>query len=84
MQLEGLLSDVCSYRLGREQNINQLVEGRFGFLIHFFDLDRADGMLDGQHRVVRRTERIFLRLRQSIEGVCDQRDREPAALLNLD
>ena len=78
------LSYVRSYRLRREQNVYQLVEGRFGFLIHFFDLDRADGMLNGQHRMVRRTERIFLRFRQSIEGLCDHRNRKPAAFLNLD
>ena len=41
-------------------------------------------MLHDQHRMIRRAEGFLLRLRQGIEGVGDQRDREPAALLNLD
>jgi hypothetical protein len=34
--------------------------------------------------MIRRAEGFLLRLRQRIEGVSDQRDREAAALLNLD
>ena len=52
--------------------------------MHFFQLDRADRMLHDQDRMIRCAESFFLRLRQRIEGVGDQRDREAAALLNLD
>ncbi len=41
-------------------------------------------MLHDQHRMIRRAERFFFNFRQRIEGVGDQRDREAAALLNLD
>jgi hypothetical protein len=41
-------------------------------------------VLHDQHRVIRRAEGFLLRPRQRIEGVGDQRDREAAALLNLD
>jgi len=79
-----LLSDLRSRRLGCKKNIDQLIERRIRFLVHFFDLDGADGMLHDQHRMIRRTKGFLLRLCQGVEGVGDQRDREPAALLNLD
>ena len=41
-------------------------------------------MPHNQHRMIRRAERFFFNFRQRIEGVGDQRDREAAALLNLD
>jgi hypothetical protein len=41
-------------------------------------------MLHDQYRMVRRAEGFLFRLRQSVEGVGDQRYREAAALLNLD
>ena len=67
-----------------EQNLNQLTERRVGFFVYFFDLDRSDRMLHDQHGMIRRAERLFLRLCQRVEGVGDQRDRKAAALLNLD
>ena len=77
------LSDLRPRRLGRQQNIHQLTECRIGFFVDFFDLDRSDRMLHDQHGMIRRAERLFLRLRQRVEGVGDQRDRKAAALLNL-
>ena len=53
-------------------------------MVHFFDFDRADGMLDHQQRMVWRAESLSLRFRQSIERMGDQRDRETSALLDLD
>ena len=79
-----LLSDLRPRRLGRKQNIDQLIERRVGLFVHFFDLDRADRMLHDQHRMIRRAESFLLGLCQCVEGVGDQRDREPAALLNLE
>ena len=79
-----LLGDLRPRRLGRKQNIYQLVKCRVGLLVHFFDLDRADGMLHHQHRMIRRAESFLLGLCQCDEGVGDQRDREPSALLDLE
>ena len=41
-------------------------------------------MLHDQHRMIRRTKGFLLRLCQCGERVGDQRNREPAALLNLE
>jgi len=41
-------------------------------------------MLHDEHRMIGRAEGFLLGFRQRIEGVRDQRDREAAALLNLD
>ena len=79
-----LLGDLRSRRLGRKQNINQLIERRVGLLVHFFDFDRADGMLHDQHRMIRRAESFLLGFCQRHESVGDQCDREPAALLNFE
>jgi len=78
------LSDLHPRRLGRKQDIHQLIERRIGFVVHFFDLDRADGMPYHQHRVIGRAESFLFRLRQCDEGVGDQRNREPSALLDLE
>jgi hypothetical protein len=78
------LSDLRPRRLGRKQNIHQLIKRRFSLLVHFFDLDRADGMLHHQHGMIRRTESFLFGLCQCGEGVGDQRDREPSALLDLE
>ena len=78
------LRDLRSRRYGSEQNAHQLIERRIGALVHFFHLHRADRMLHDQHRMIGRAEGFLLRLRQRIESVGDQRDREAAALLNLD
>jgi hypothetical protein len=67
-----------------EQNLDQLMERRVGFFVHFFDLHRSDRMLHHEYRMIRRAERLFLRFRQRVEGVGNQRDRKAAALLNLD
>ena len=77
------LSDLRSCRFGRQQNIHQLSECRVGFFVHFFDLHRSDRMLHDQYGMIRRTECLFLRFRQRVEGVGNQRDRKAAALLNL-
>jgi hypothetical protein len=79
-----LLSNLRSRRLGCEQYIDQLIERRIRFLVNFVKLHGADGMLHDQHRMIRRAECFLLGFRQGIEGVGDQRYREPAALLNLD
>ena len=79
-----VLGDLRSRRLGRKQNIYQLIERRVGLFIHIFDLDRADGMPHDQHRMIRRAESFLLRLGQCDEGVGDQCDREPSALLDLE
>ena len=71
-------------RLRNKQNINQFIERRIGALVHFLHLHRADRVLHDEHRMIRRAEGFFLGLRQRIEGVGDERDREAAALLNLD
>jgi hypothetical protein len=78
------LRNLRSRRFGSEQNAHQLIERRVGSLVHFFQLDRADRMLHDEHRMIRRAEGFLLRLRQRIEGMRDQRDRESSALLNLD
>ena len=49
----------------------------------FFDLHRSDRMLHDQYGMIRRTECLFLRFRQRVEGIGNQRDRKAAALLNL-
>ena len=67
-----------------EQNLDQLTECRVGFFVHFFDLHRSDRMLHDQYGMIGRTECLFLRFRQRVEGVGNQRDRKAAALLNLD
>jgi hypothetical protein len=41
-------------------------------------------VLHDEYRMIRRAEGFLLGLRQRIEGVGDERDREAAALLNLD
>jgi hypothetical protein len=41
-------------------------------------------VLHDQYRMIRRAEGFLLGFRQRIEGVGDERDREAAALLNLD
>jgi hypothetical protein len=79
-----VLGDLRPRRLGRKQNIHQLIKCRVGLLVHFFDLDRADGMLHHQHRMIRRAESFLFGLCQCGEGVGDQRDREPSALLDLE
>ena len=79
-----MLRYLRSRRFGSEQNTHQFIERRVGALVHFFQLHRADRVLHHEHRMIRRAEGFFLGFRQSIEGVGDQRDREPAALLNLD
>jgi len=71
-------------RFRSKQNPHQLIEGRIGALVHFRQLYGADGMLHDEHRMIRRAEGLFLRVRQGIEGVGNQRNREAAALLNLD
>jgi hypothetical protein len=78
------LGDLRPCRLGCEQNIDQLIERRIGALFHFVELNSADRMLHDQHRMIRRAESFLLGLRQRIEGVRDQRDREAATLLYLD
>ena len=67
-----------------EQNLDQLMECRVGFFVHFFDLHRSDRMLHDQHGMIRRAKRLFLRFRQRVEGVGNHRDCKAAALLNLD
>ena len=79
-----LLGDLRPRRLGRKQNIHQLFKRRIGLLIHFFGLDRADGMPHHQHRMIRRAEGFLFGLCQCDEGVGDQCDREPSALLDLE
>jgi hypothetical protein len=64
-----------------EKNIDELVESRVGFFVHFFDLHRSDRMLHDQHRVIRRAERFALGFRQSVEGVRDHRNRKSPAFL---
>ena len=70
-------------RLRNKQNINQFIERRIGALVHFLHLHRADRVLHDEHRMIRRAEGFLLRLRQRIEGMGDERDREAAAFLNL-
>jgi hypothetical protein len=77
------LSDLRPRRFGRQQNIHQLSECRVSFFVYFFDLYRSDRMLHDQYGMIRRTERLFLRFRQRVEGVGNQSDRKAAALLNL-
>ena len=60
------------------------MERRIGALVHFFHFHCADRVLHDEHRVIGRAEGFLLGLRQRIEGVGDERDREAAALLNLD
>jgi hypothetical protein len=78
------LRDFRAHRFGSKQNIHQFIERRIGALVHFFHLHRADRVLHDEHRMIRCTEGFLLRLRQRIEGVGDERDREAAALLDLD
>ena len=71
-------------RLRLEQDINQLAERRVRPLVDLLLLHRAYRMLHDQHRMIRRAESFFLGFCQRVEGVGDQRHREPAALLKLD
>ena len=79
-----MLGDFRARRFGSKQNIHQFIERRVGALVHFFHFHRADRVLHNQHRMIRRAEGFLLGFRQRIEGVGDERDREAAALLNLD
>ena len=79
-----ILSDLRSRRVGRKQNIHQLVERGVSFLANLVELNRADRMLYDQHRMIWRAERFLFRLRQCGESMSDQRDREATALLNLE
>src|SRR4030095_6226306 len=68
-------------RLGREKNVDQLVERRISAFDHIFQLHRADRMLDDEHRMIRRAKSLALGFCQRIEGVRDHRDRESRACL---
>ena len=79
-----LLGDFRARRFRSKQNIHQFIERRIGALVHFFHFHGADRVLHDEHRMIRRAEGFLLGLRQRLEGVGDERDREAAALLNLD
>jgi hypothetical protein len=79
-----LLGDLRPPHLGRKQNVHQLIERCVRSFTNFLKLNRTDGMLHNQYRMIRRAKRFFLGLGQRRERVRDQRDREPATLLNLE
>jgi hypothetical protein len=70
--------------LGRQQNIDQLMECRVRPLVDFVHFHCADGMLHDQHRMIRSAEGFLLGFCERLEGVCNHRDCEFAALLKLD
>ena len=78
-----LLSDFRSRRVGRQQNIHQLLERRVRLLADFVEFYRADRMLHDQHRMVRRAEGFLFRLGQRGKCVGDESHGKLAALLNL-
>jgi hypothetical protein len=67
-----------------DQQLHQLAESGVGAFVDFFHFHRADRMLNHQHRVIRRSKCFFLRFRQRIKSIGDQRYGEPAALLQFD
>jgi len=69
--------------LGTQQDFRQRIESSVGSLIHFVDAHRADGMTHDQYRMIRRTERITLGLRQCFKGVRDDSYSKRAAFLKL-
>ena len=80
---QALLPCLHPFGFGHQQNVDQLVERRVGFLLDLVELHRPDGMLCDQHRVVRRAEGFFFRLRQRGKCVGDESDGKLTALLNL-
>ena len=71
-------------RLRHQENIYQLAQCRVGAIADVIEFHRADRMLDDQHRMVGRAERLLFRFGQRVERVRDQGDREAAALLNFE
>ena len=70
--------------LRHEQDIDQLAQRRVRAFVHFVEFYGSDGMLHHQHRMIGCAERFLFGVRQGVERVGDQRNREPAALLNLE
>jgi len=67
-----------------QQNIDQLLKRRVRPFVDFVHFHRADGMLHDQHRMIRRAEGFLLRFCERVEGMCNHRDCESAALLKFD